>query len=476
MKALVLDDRGTIRDILGRQLRGMGFRVQLAATGAEAAAAMERAAFDLALIDWRTVGAGGVKFPLPLGRVPTIAMTTAYDAEEVYREAREAGIEWFLVKPVSQSSLVDTVMSVFGRGGAAGAAAARSVDPVEIVQPIRGARILLAEDNEMNQQVAMELLGEAGFLVTLATDGKQAVEMMRADFHAVLMDVQMPTMNGYEATRLIRANPAFDGIPVIAMTANAMEQDRQQALQAGMVDHVAKPIDTAELFGKLLRHIVPDPAKPFAPPGAAPASSAAASVAVELPASLPGVDIAAGLGHLAGNRAAYRRFLLQFGRDNRLAADIRSALQAGDRPAAVRAAHSLKSVAGNLGADELSRAAAAAEAALKAGTETADSVRGLDEAFAEVAGGIRAWASRATTAAGVTVQTLEGAGLRQALEQLRALIADNDAAAIERWEDLASRLSPETRSALGGVHQALSAFDFEAAKAGIDKQLGSPGG
>jgi two-component system sensor histidine kinase/response regulator len=480
MRALVVDDSETFRVILARQLGNMGFQVTLAASAEEAFATLEKAAsggapLDLVLMDWRMPGPDGrdvngqLRESLRRSRIPTVVMTTAHDAEEVYREAREAGVEWFLMKPVSQSSLVDTVMNVCGRSGKT-KATPRSADPMEVLRPIRGARILLAEDNEMNQQVALELLGEAGFRVTLAVDGKQAVDLMRPDFHAVLMDVQMPNMDGYEATRLIRQNPAFAGIPVIAMTANAMQQDRQLAREAGMIDHVAKPIDPAELFRKLALHVKPDPAKPFdeLPPAAGPAKALRA--AVELPENLPGVDIADGLRHLAGNRGAYRRLLVQFGRDRRLLDDLLAAAKAGDRQAAVRAAHSLKSVAGNLGARELNQTAAETEAALKAGIETPILLDSLAAQFATVARGIQGWAAHGEPAArGAAV--LEGAALQQALEQLRALISDNDATALDRCEDFEGRVPQDVRIGLRGVHEALSQFDFEAALAGIEAML-----
>jgi signal transduction histidine kinase/DNA-binding response OmpR family regulator/HPt (histidine-containing phosphotransfer) domain-containing protein len=479
MKALVVDANETIREILQRQLGSMGFQVTLASSAEEAFASQEQASasgapFDLVLMDWRIPGPEGrnlngqLRESLRLGRVPTVVMTTAHDAEDVYREAREAGVEWFLMKPVSQSSLVDTVMNVCGRSGRTEAAPTpRGADPMEVVRPIRGARILLAEDNEMNQQVALELLGEAGLRVTLAVDGKQAVQLMRPDFHAVLMDVQMPNMDGYEATRLIRQNPAFTGIPVIAMTANAMAQDRELAREAGMADHVAKPIDPAELFRKLAQHVKLDPAKPFdEPPKAAPPAKVMQAAAA-LPETLPGVDVTDGLGHLAGNRAAYRRLLVQIGRDRGLLDDLQAAVKAGDRQAAVRAAHSLKSVAGNLGAKELSRTAAEAEAALKAGVETPALLDGLAARFATVAQGIREWTAREEPAAREAA-VLEGAALREAWERLRVLVSDNDATALERCEELEGRVPQGERDALRGVHDALSRFDFAAALAGID--------
>jgi signal transduction histidine kinase/CheY-like chemotaxis protein/HPt (histidine-containing phosphotransfer) domain-containing protein len=477
MTVLVVDDNETVRAILARHLGAIGFRVATAASAAEALAALKPTdtggkPFDLAIVDWRMPGTdsgdagAGMKHVLRSARIPTVVTTTVYDSEEAHRTARGAGVEWFLVKPVSQSSLLDTVMNLFGRVARPVSATAQGVDPMEVVHPVRGARILLAEDNEMNQQVALELLGEAGFSVTLAADGKQAVQMMRSDFHVVLMDVQMPGMDGYEATRLIRGNPAFAGVPVIAMTANAMEQDRRLALEAGMIDHIAKPIDPVEMFQKLARYIRPDAARPLDAPAVPGPGAAAAETGpeAELPESLPGIDLADGLRHLAGSRGAYRRLLVQFGRENRLLEDLRAALAAGDRRAAVRSAHSLKSVAGNLGAKELSRAAAEAEAGLKAGAETPAVLNDLATRLEIVVRGIQAWAALRVVA---PVEALDEAALRQGLEELRALVADNDAASLERCELFMERARPELGESLRRIHTALSNFDFEAALAAI---------
>ena len=329
---------------------------------------------------------------------------------------------------------------------------------------------MLVEDNEMNQQVAMELLGDAGLVVTLAVDGKQAVEKMRSDFHAVLMDVQMPVMDGYEATRRIRSEPAFRGIPVIAMTANAMEQDRALALEAGMTDHVAKPIDPVQLFRKLAFYIKSDPAKPFEAV-AAPAGGPAGAAEVELPDELVGIDLADGLGHLAGNRAAYRRLLVQFGGTSRLLDDVQAALAGGDRKAAVRGVHSMKSVSGNLGAKELSRLAAEVEAALKKERETPEAIEGLASCYRAVIGGIREWTGREAGRPGPVGPTLEAGELRSRLGELRALVADNDATAVEQCEALMEQAPAQTRERLRGVQRALAAYDFEGALARIEAML-----
>jgi two-component system sensor histidine kinase/response regulator len=483
MKALVVDDNETARAIMGEQLRSIGFRTQAVSSGEEAIAALERAhgehdPFALVLMDWRMPGMDGleasriIKASPGIAATPTIIMATAYDNEEIRTAARAAGLEAFLVKPISQSTLHDTVMDTFGHTDRINHAAASGVDIEEIARPIRGARILLAEDNEMNQQVAMELLGDAGLVVTLAGDGRQAVEKMRADLHAVLMDVQMPEMDGYEATRRIHANPAYRGIPVIAMTANAMEQDRQLALEAGMADFVAKPIDPLQLFRKLAFYIKADPAKPFEAVSAGGAGTAPEYPpgAGELPEALPGIDLANGLAHLAGNRVAYRRLLVQFG-ESRLLEDALGALAAGDRAAATRGVHSLKSVAGNLGAKELSGLAAEAESALKKRAEAPETTERLREGYGKVMGGIRAWVEREGRQPQPRGPELAAGELRARLEELRGLVADNEATAVERCEELLERVSAGDRQRLRGVQKALASYDFEGALERIEAML-----
>jgi len=313
----------------------------------------------------------------------------------------------------------------------------------------------------MNQQVALGLLSEAGLVVTLAANGHEAVEKMREDFHAVLMDVQMPVMDGYEATRRIRSRRVFDGIPIIAMTANAMEQDRRMATEAGMVDHISKPIDPGELFRKLAFHVRADAGKRFGAPTPPPLPPAAGPSPGDLPDVLPGIDLADGLRHLAGNRAAYRRLLLQFA-ESSLVTDLEAARRSGDRASAVRAAHSLKSVAGSLGAAALSRAAAEAESAMKNGAESPVQLDELSARFAEVADGLRAWAVRAAGRP-ATGDAVDQAALRTLLARLRDLVRDNDASALEACESLMEHSSPALREMLRGVHAALGKYDFDAA-------------
>ncbi|MFO1496163.1 MAG: response regulator, partial [Lysobacterales bacterium] len=218
-------------------------------------------------------------------------------------------------------------------------------------------------DNEINQQIAVELLQLAGVQVTLAGNGLQAVERVLAEcFDLVLMDLQMPVMDGHEATRRIRAEPQLAGLPIIAMTAHATLEERQRCLDAGMVDHVSKPIDPAQLYAALARH-APKASAPVAAP-VAPAPSAE----VELP-KVDGLDSADGLARMGGNRALYRQLLGRFVELASTPDEIATALSAGDAMTAERLAHTLRGVAGNLGAGGVQAAATSLEQALAARAE-----------------------------------------------------------------------------------------------------------
>ena len=264
-RALVVDDNPHARQILSEMLASMTFEIEEVASGEEALAAMSRTdgvRCDIVFLDWRMPpGMDGIETARQLAALaqpPAVVLVTAYGREEVFREATRAEIEHVLVKPVNPSILFDAAIQALG--GATTSTAEQAQDPAADdpdVAAVRGARILLVEDNLLNQQVAQELLQEVGFVVEIAENGEEAVAQVRAGaFEAVLMDMQMPVMDGMTATRLIREDSRFARLPILAMTANAMEGDREQCLEAGMNDHIPKPIDPEELFATLRRWIL----------------------------------------------------------------------------------------------------------------------------------------------------------------------------------------------------------------------------
>jgi signal transduction histidine kinase/CheY-like chemotaxis protein len=261
-RVLIIDDNPPARAVLSSLLAGMGFVVDEAASGEEGIAMVRQAAeagqsYELAFVDWQMPKLDGIEtsrriIKMPDLSPPHLVMVTAYGREEVLKQAEETGIESVLVKPVTSSTLFDTTLAILQTSDTS-----PNITPSAVfldVNPMRGARVLLVEDNEINQEVALGQLEDAEVEVDVAENGEMAVRMVQANaYDLVLMDMQMPVMDGIEATRVIRSDPRFDSLPIIAMTANAMAADRDKCLEAGMNDHIPKPIDAQELF-RVLSH------------------------------------------------------------------------------------------------------------------------------------------------------------------------------------------------------------------------------
>ena len=262
-RVLIIDDNSSARTVLSNMLRNISFVADEAASGEEAIEMVRLAAersepYEIVFVDWQMPSLDGIEtskriLALPdLSVRPHLVMVTAYGREDVLKQAEENGLETVLVKPVTSSTLFDTIVAVLH----AHQEATGHVDatPSFEIARTRGTRVLLVEDNEINQEVAIGLLEDAAIHVDLAENGEIAVRMAQeTDYDAVLMDMQMPVMDGIEATRAIRSDARFQDLPIIAMTANAMAADREKCLKAGMNDHIGKPIDPDELFSVLLR-------------------------------------------------------------------------------------------------------------------------------------------------------------------------------------------------------------------------------
>ena len=412
MNVLVVDDNPTSREILRDLLESFSFKVTLTATGQEGIDEIEQAdedkPFEMVIMDWKMPGMDGIeasrriKENPRLKNVPYIIMVTAYGREEVMQKAEKIGLDGFLLKPVSPSVLFDTIIQAHGEIVPETSRITKQKEEADALELIRGARILLAEDNEINQQVAREILEGAGLIVNLADDGQQAVNMVKENpYEAVLMDIQMPVMDGYQATRKIREwevevrgqkkegsdlSPQRSALPIIAMTAHAMAGDEEKSLQAGMNGHVTKPIDPDQLFAALQKWIQPSDERATLEPADVATPGTAASEhkadAHELPDALPGFELAEGLNRLQGNQKLYRKLLLDFGvKYTEVAAEIRDALAAGDLKQTHSLVHNLKGLAGNLAATELQTAAVNFEKLIKGDQKPAVSKKQLGRKF-----------------------------------------------------------------------------------------------
>ncbi len=364
LRVLVTDDNATAADILRGHLEAFGFRVTVASDGADAIARVQSARvepFDLVLMDWQMPRMNGIEAARGIRALgppqpPLIIMVTAFGREEIEREARDAGLDGFLVKPVNASVLFDTILQAFGSSRLQ---RAHDAGGEELRNPrLAGLRVLVAEDNDINQQVARELLEAAGIEVTIANNGRIAVDRALSEpFDAILMDLQMPVMDGFEATRLLRAHGGdLAAIPIIAMTANAMAEDRGRCLAAGMNDHIGKPVDVRLLHEALERWTRPAAGRSaFSPPEAVPEAPVAA------------FDVPAAIERLGGLRALWLKLARRYLDSAPAAQEIAQALDAGEVDVARRTAHTLKGVAATLGALNLSAQAASVEQALAAG-------------------------------------------------------------------------------------------------------------
>ena len=273
MRVLVVDDNAASREILKGALESFTFQVTTVTSGEVAIAELltnnsnDKGAgpYELVLMDWKMPGMNGIettneiKNNPDISKTPNIIMLTAYGREEIKKEADKAGINNFLVKPVTNSLLCEAIMESFGKKAETKTRSIKhGFEEISEIEKIRGARVLLAEDNEINQQVARELLEKVGLSVTIANNGKEAIKAIEgSEFDLILMDMQMPEMGGLEATGCIRKNPRFSNLPIVAMTAQAMAGDREKCIEAGMDDYITKPIDINELFSALVKWIKP---------------------------------------------------------------------------------------------------------------------------------------------------------------------------------------------------------------------------
>jgi two-component system sensor histidine kinase/response regulator len=302
---------------------------------------------------------------LGLDTTPMFLMVTAYGREEVLKEAQTAGIQNVLVKPVSPSILFDTTVGALGRRAPNPATPEQPATPGESrVAALRGARILLVEDNDINQQVAREMLEDAGFVVEVAENGVVAIEKVKsAEWDLVFMDMHMPVMDGVTATQRIRQMPRFDLLPIVAMTANAMEHDRRRCLEAGMSDFLTKPIEPDQMWNILLRWVRPHALMQGCPTAPAPRPAVATD---GLPQGIEGLDTALGLSRMMGKKPLYLAMLRRYvvGQQDVMAA-IRQTIAAGDFATAERHAHTTKAVSGNVGAVTVQERAARLEMALR---------------------------------------------------------------------------------------------------------------
>jgi CheY-like chemotaxis protein len=377
LQCLIVDDNSTCRTVLAAMTGMFGWRADVVADGEEALAAVAGRRYDVVFIDWRMPGLDGWETSKRIRTMdrpqPLLIMVTAHDSALVAQTHGQFApvIDAMLAKPLTASMLFDTVSNLRQSLGTRSddlssmATLAAAADT-----SLSGLRLLVVDDNAMNQQVARELLGAVGATVMVADSGRAAIDLVceRGErFDVVLMDIQMPDLDGFATTAQIQARMQDAAPAIIAMTANAMASDREQALAAGMVDHVGKPFDLEQLIATILRQ----------QPGPAP-----------VPAAL---DSAAALARMGGNQAVYQAALRLFPLEmDKLRPEFSAAIDAADAGKAAAALHVLRGVAGMVGADRLAVLVAQVEARLIEGVTDAALREYLTLVLAEMAAAAQA--------------------------------------------------------------------------------------
>ena len=478
MRTLVVDDNAVARELMATMLRSLSWPVDVADSGAQALDMVQARmtgdqAYQVIFMDWQMPVLDGWQTTERLRAMtkgartaPLVLMVTAHGRENLsQRSAQEqAMLNGFLVKPVTASMLCDAVADA----NAANAAAVLGYNPAAPVAPtkrqrLRGLRLLVVEDNKINQAVAKGLLSQEGADIVLADNGQLSVDALAkgAVFDAVLMDVQMPVMDGYEATRAIRTELGLTELPIIAMTANAMASDRMACLAAGMNDHVGKPFELDQLVDLLLQYCSGGSATPAA------AAQRAASPATFLPGDL---DLEGALGRMGGDSAMLAAVLQTFARDMTVVpSTLQAHLDKNEFAEATRALHTLKGLAATVGARHLSQVAAALERQLKqvsADANTAELVQQLQVAVDATAHALLPvlLQTAAVPEHAMIAGDAEGdVTLLAELQALRELLEDSDMAALELHARIRQVHGPALGADADPLDAAMAELEFERA-------------
>ena len=364
-KVLIVDDNEAARNVLDDLLTGMTFKADQVASGAEAVEEVKNAAamdvpYEIVFLDYQMPGMNGVEaakaikaLNLPLR--PHLVMVTSYGREDVIRQAEATGLEEILIKPVNASILFNAVSRLLGEYTSSEHIHHDASQLAQTLAPILGAKILVVEDNELNQEVALGILESEGFVVEIANNGQDAIEKIKANsYDIVLMDMQMPVMDGLTATSHLRGINEYRNLPIIAMTANAMDQDKEQCAQAGMDDHVAKPIDPEHLFSTLVKWIKPKNKKIKETEIKFDLEKNEAQSDSGFSQKIEGLNVALGMKHVMNKAPLYTKMIMKYlGDQPKTIAKLRQALEANDFATAERLAHTSKGVNGNIGATVL---------------------------------------------------------------------------------------------------------------------------
>ncbi len=483
LKVLVCDDNESSRLLLKDSLTLFGFTVGVASSGSEAIDIIKQhrdKPYQLLLIDWKMPQMDGIETidkiqaDAGISNVPTIIMVSAYSQDKVINQAGKIGIDAFLLKPVSQSTLFDTIMQVFGKAAPKRKRlATRGQIFNKEIDKISGANILLVEDNEINQQVSKELLIASGMNVEIAENGEIAVakckDISQPQFDLIFMDLEMPVMDGYIATQKIRQIPDLKKTPIVALTADAMSGVKSRALNAGMNDYITKPIDPKDVQNMLIKWIPPRQME-----------KKHSKIKLDPDTNFPvldGIDTLNGLRRVAGNRTVYSHILRKFCSENSDLIDkLKTALADQNREETIHLAHALKGSAGNIGAQSLYQIASSLNDELKDHPDnlkkTHDLISQLSTELDQIIRVIKEanFPDENNQSIQSEVPQTDQESFKKSVQELFVYLSENDARASGLFNALKRSLThtisvPE----LENIEKSIMQYDYEQALAQLDK-------
>ncbi len=470
MKVLIVDDYESTRQVLQNYVEDFGFDVTVVKSGQEAIMAINKSIetetkpYDLILMDWKMPGMNGIETSDIIKNTPGVSkdlhiiMLSNYCREDIIQKADNSNLSAFLTKPVSQSQLYDTIMNIFGKTIHAKTAGIQQGQKVSNIEGVKNRHILLVEDNVINQEVTTGLLEETVDHVDIANNGREAVEMIKEKgedhFDIVLMDLQMPEMDGYEATKHIREKLKFTKLPVVAMSADAMVGVKDRCMKIGMSDYLTKPINPQALFSVLRTWLKAEDLV---------APSEKSNEEIE---EIEGLDTSSGLIRAGGKLKTYKSILKRFCANNeKVAEEIKEAIGSDNKEVSVRLAHTVKGVTGNIGAVGLSQKAAEIEHDLKENQpeKAVEKLNDFDQNLNLVIASIR---NSGLIKEEEKIVKFDPAKCSALISKLSELLEDNDSDALECVDEL---LEMERDDHLQKLSDLINNFEFEDASLQLEK-------
>lgn len=485
VRLLAVDDNDTARMVIEEALSAMGFYIEVASSGAEALHIIRSKeadeTFDVILLDYMMPEMNGIELAAKINEIPApkskqkLILVTAVSSDQMAESYEEVGIKAILPKPVNQSALFDCLMQIYGAETSEGPSYTKRKVASVAETSAKGMRVLLAEDNEINREVAISTLEGAGIVVEIAENGRRALDAVLSKptgyFNAVLMDIQMPEMDGLQATMLIRQSADHLETPIIAMTAHALKEEKERCFAAGMQDHVAKPFDPQKLFQALVRWggdaritMAPDPEG---------AQNVASDEEPDMLQFLTTVDVPAALD-VARNPKTLISLLNTFRRNYASSAhDVMTCVTNEDWTGADQAVHKIKGVAGNLRITAVSDAASILEPLIKetpkdvtAIQEVAETlVRAIDEAIQD----LQKLDDNANDLKKLSVSDgpVNPDILRAALLSLAEALEQGSLDAEDLWEEIKDAFATTNFETAGHVDTLIADLEYDAAATSI---------